>query len=146
MTLSVKKKKKKRIQQQQQEKQVKNRSLILLLLQSRSNRTCPPSLREGAVRLVGYLVAVVQSAMQFIYLETTASESLFTIHLLIVGRSAAAPSASAAAAASDDLDCGFFGTSAAHGWLELLVCMGESVGFCKNAGNHESNRQRAITL
>lgn len=39
-------------------------------------------------------MAVVRGAVQFIYLETTVSESLFTIHLLVAGRSAAAPSAS----------------------------------------------------
>lgn len=84
------------------------------------------------MRLLGYFLAVVQGGMQFIYLETTVSESLFTIHLLIAGRGAAAPSASAAAAVSNTLGFGFFGTFAAHGWPELLMCRGESVGFCGN--------------
>lgn len=39
-------------------------------------------------------MAVVRGAAQFIYLETTVSESLFTIHLLVAGRSTAAPLAS----------------------------------------------------
>lgn len=106
--------KKKKIQQQQQEKQVKNRSLLLLLvlLKSHSNRTCPSSLREGVGRFVGYFLAVVQYAMQFIYLETTVSESLFTIHLLITERGAAGPSASAAAAAFNIIGFGFCGSSA----------------------------------
>lgn len=77
-------------------------------------------------------MAMVQGAMQFIYLETTLSEPLFTIHLLTAGRGAAAPSAST-------LGFGFIGASAVHGWPELLMCRGESVGFCDNTGNHGYN-------